>query len=464
MVAISSPHFVIFPFMAKGHTIPLLYLARLLWQRHVSVTIFTTPANSLSIRATLHDTSISIIELTFPESIDGIPSGVESTDKLPSMSLFIDFATATKLMQPQFEQALEGLQPVSCIVSDHFMGWTQDSAAKLGIPRIGFSGMSCFGMTMYETLGRQKPHALTSSLDEPFSIPNFPKLTLTRSDFDPPFDQLEPKGPWVNFIIEQTIALANSYGLIVNSFYELESSYMDYWNRCIGPKSWCLGPFCIAKAKTVEDESTKPKWKQWLDDKAMIGESVLYVAFGTQAEVSEEQILEIAKGLEQSYVNFLWVIRPKAMEILKGFEERVKDRGLMVKEWVDQMEILQHKSVKGFLSHCGWNSVTEAICAGVPILAMPFMAEQYLNARLVAEEISVGLRIRPSNGSVRGFVKSEEVEERVREMIEGRKGEEIRKKTKKVGEAAVNAMREGGSSWKTLDQLIIDVSNYEAIS
>ncbi|CDP18942.1 unnamed protein product [Coffea canephora] len=424
MVAISSPHFVIFPFMAKGHTIPLLYLARLLWQRHVSVTIFTTPANSLSIRATLHDTSISIIELTFPESIDGIPSGVESTDKLPSMSLFIDFATATKLMQPQFEQALEGLQPVSCIVSDHFMGWTQDSAAKLGIPRIGFSGMSCFGMTMYETLGRQKPHALTSSLDEPFSIPNFPKLTLTRSDFDPPFDQLEPKGP----------------------------------------KSWCLGPFCIAKAKTVEDDSTKPKWKQWLDDKAMIGESVLYVAFGTQAEVSEEQILEIAKGLEQSYVNFLWVIRPKAMEILKGFEERVKDRGLMVKEWVDQMEILQHKSVKGFLSHCGWNSVTEAICAGVPILAMPFMAEQYLNARLVAEEISVGLRIRPSNGSVRGFVKSEEVEERVREMIEGRKGEEIRKKTKKVGEAAVNAMREGGSSWKTLDQLIIDVSNYEAIS
>ncbi|KAL3510803.1 hypothetical protein ACH5RR_030204 [Cinchona calisaya] len=82
------------------------------------------------------------------------------------------------------------------------------------------------------------------------------------------------------------------------------------------------------------------------------------------------------------------------------------------------------------------------------------MAEQYLNARLITEEFGVGLRIRPSNGSVRGFVKSEEVEKRVREMMDGKNGEEMRKKMKKVGEAACAAMKEGGSSWQTLDQLI----------
>lgn len=462
MVAISSPHFVIFPFMAQGHTIPLLYLARLLWQRHVHVTVFTTSANSPSIRSALHDTSISVIELPFPANIDGIPPGVENTDKLPSMSLFCEFAKATNLMQPQFENALEDLKPIGCIISDAFLGWTQDSAAKLGIPRIGFYGMSSFASTMYVILCQDRPHALTTSLDEPFSIPNFPKLSLTRNDFEPPFNELEPKGPWVEFMIEQNIAMAKSYGIILNSFNELEPAYTDYWNRCIGPKAWCLGPFAAVKPPVLPEETAKPKWRLWLDEKLKNGEPVLYVAFGTQAEVSQEQLLEIAEGLEQSKVNFLWVTKSKRRETLEGFEERVKDKGMIVREWVDQMEILRHESINGFLSHCGWNSVTESICAGVPILALPFMAEQHLNARFVAEEIGVGLRIMPSNGSMRGFVKSNEVEKRVRELMEGTKREEIRKKVKKFAEAACGATREGGSSWRNLDQLIRDVINYQA--
>ncbi|KAL3512885.1 hypothetical protein ACH5RR_025602 [Cinchona calisaya] len=448
--------------MAQGHTIPLLYLARLLQQRHVSVTIFTTPANSPSIRATLRNTAIPIIELDFPQNVDGIPPGVENTDKLPSLFLFPQFAKATKLMQPQFEKVLEELRPViSCIISDAFLGWTQDSAAKLDIRRIGFYGMSGFATTMYEILSKQRPQALITSLDEPFCIPDFHRLSLTRNDFVPPFSELEPKGPMVEFMIEQNMAMAKSYGMIVNSFYEIESGYIDYWNRHMGPKALCIGPLCMAKPPVLlAEEFEKPKWRLWLDEKMKNGEQVLYVAFGTQAEVSEEQLLEIAEGLEQSNANFLWVTKSKSLEILEGFEKRAKNRGIIVREWVDQMEILRHKSVKGFLSHCGWNSVTESICAGVPILAMPFMAEQHLNARLVAEELGIGLRIMPINGSVRGFVKWDEVEKRVRELMEAREGEEIRKKMKKVAEAASGAIREGGSSWQTLDQLVYDVMNY----
>ncbi|WMV15165.1 hypothetical protein MTR67_008550 [Solanum verrucosum] len=65
----------------------------------------------------------------------------------------------------------------------------------------------------------------------------------------------------------------------------------------------------------------------------------------------------------------------------------------MVTEWVDQREILSHGSVEGFLSHCDWNSVVESICAKVPILAWPMMADQHLNARMVVEEIKIGLRV-----------------------------------------------------------------------
>ncbi|PHT88166.1 hypothetical protein T459_10272 [Capsicum annuum] len=204
MGTVASPHFVIFPFMSHGHTIPLLHLATLLRQRFIAVTVFTTPANAPSIRDFLQDVSISIIELPFPKGVLGIPSGVENTEKLPSMSYFYQFASATKLMKPLFEQALSVLQhPPTCIISDAFLGWTQESAEKFGIPRYFFFGMSIFATTLYQLLGIERPHAETTSPDEPFTFSSFPWLKLTRNDFEPPFGDLQPKGLAVDFMLEQ---------------------------------------------------------------------------------------------------------------------------------------------------------------------------------------------------------------------------------------------------------------------
>ncbi|CAI9757489.1 unnamed protein product [Fraxinus pennsylvanica] len=454
MALISVPHFIIFPFMSQGHTIPLLYLGRLLRQRSIAVTIFTTTGNSPCIRAILQDTDIKLVELPFPQEIDGVPPGVENTDKLPSMACFLPFAIATKNMQHDFEKAIQNLQPVSCIISDTFLGWTQQSAAKLGIPRLVFSGMGIFSTTVCQIMVNDRPHAGAVSPDSPFLIPDFPKLKLTRNDFAPPLCDIEPTGEWVDFMGEQVLAEAKSHGLIVNSFYELESSYVDYWNQKMGPKAWCVGPLGVAKQVPPSMAAMeKPLYIQWLDDKSAKGEKVLYVSFGTQAEVSEEQLDEIAKGLEISQVSFLWAFRSKGLEYLHGFEKR----WLIVKEWVDQMEILNHNAVKGFLSHCGWNSVMESLSANVPILAFPMMAEQNLNARLVAEEIGVGLRLMPSNGSVRGFVAAEEVKQMVKELMEGERGKAVRRKVEEMRDAACAATKDGGSSWQTLNVLINDV-------
>ncbi|KAH0757023.1 hypothetical protein KY290_020516 [Solanum tuberosum] len=51
---------------------------------------------------------------------------------------------------------------------------------------------------------------------------------------------------------------------------------------------------------------------------------------------------------------------------------------------------------------------------------------------MVTEETGVGLRIMPRNGSVRGFVEAEEVEKMVRELMEGEKGEMVRKNWEKM--------------------------------
>ncbi|KAL9155719.1 hypothetical protein ABFS82_09G023700 [Erythranthe guttata] len=469
------PHFVIFPFMAQGHTIPLIYLARLLRRRSAAITIFTTAANSPPIRATLRGVDgVSVVELPFPENIDGVPPGVENVDKLPSLSSFFPFVKSTKLMQNSFEQALETLDPpVSCIVSDVFLDWTLRSARRFGVPRLCFYVTGQFSFTMYQIFLRERPHAAVDSLDEPFPVPGFPHLTLTRNDSEPPFNDTEPSaGPFMAMVFEHMESVRMSQGVVVNSFYEMEKRYVDHWNENIGPKAYCLGPLCLAAAAAPPPLPEKPGYIRFLDEKLELGEPVLYVAFGSQGELSKEQFEEIAKGLEQSEVSFLWVLRTAAAAANSGldleefdsveFEERVRGRGVVVKEWVDQVRVLRHGGVGGFLSHAGWNSFMESICGGVPVIAMPFVADQHLNARFVVEEAGAGLRVWPRGGSVRGLVMAEEVERKVRElMMGGEEGAEVRRKVAEYRDAAWHAMEEGGSSMLTLDLLIHEMGTIE---
>lgn len=88
-----------------------------------------------------------------------------------------------------------------------------------------------------------------------------------------------------------------------------------------------MGPLCLAERPRVEPQPhEKPTWVRWLDQKVDHGIQVLYVAFGSQADIPAEQLQEIATGLEESRANFLWVLRKNESDIRDGFEERVKDR------------------------------------------------------------------------------------------------------------------------------------------
>ncbi|KAI3891362.1 hypothetical protein MKX03_031458 [Papaver bracteatum] len=204
-------------------------------------------------------------------------------------------------------------------------------------------------------------------------------------------------------------ATSKTDGIISNSFYEIESEFEDYLNRENSPpKVWSVGPLCLAAAPKMLD----------------VEKPILYVAFGSLAEITIEQFRELAIGLENSGEHFLWV--------------------LCLNQWVDQLEILRHDSVKGFMSHC------------VPLLGFPITADQYWNARMVEEYYGIGVKFVTKNGSVRGFFNSECIAKKVKELmnIESEKGKEIWKSMKNLSQKARNAMEEGGSSWHALKMLI----------
>jgi len=130
----------------------------------------------------------------------------------------------------------------------------------------------------------------------------------------------------------------------------------------------------------------------------------------------------------------------------------VKDRGLIVREWVDQRRVLGHRTIGGFLSHCGWNSVLEGLSEGVPILAWPMWAEQSLNSLLVVEGFSAGLRLR--QGDHHGILGRKMISDGVRSLMGGKQAEPVRERAQALGRAATRAVQDGGSSQETLTRLI----------
>lgn len=461
-------HVVIFPFMAQGHTLPLLDLSKALSHRDIKVTIITTASNAISIaQSTADHPLISIAEIPFP-AIHGLPKGCENTTQLPSMEFFLPFLQATKQLQKPFEQVLENMSQSNdlpiCVVSDFFLGWTLQSCQAFGVPRLVFHGMGVLSMALVKSAWVHAPNLENISSSDPLYLPGMDiPFVLTAEDLpervNSPHDD-----PFCQFIGEVAEAEMNSWGVIVNSFLELEGNYVSslesfYKNNA---KAWCIGPLSLYGDNTEPFQTSlnHEMIMKWLSMHTMPA-SVIYVSFGTQADISDAQLDEIAYGLEESGHPFLWAVRSPTWSVPVGMEERVKGRGLITKKWVEQRSILGHRATGGFLSHCGWNSVLESLSAGVPIMAWPMMpiSEQDLNARFIVDGLEAGIGIEKMQGleskaAGDDIVSRHAIFKGVKELIEGSKGKVARERAQGLGEVAMKAVQEDGSSYHVLGKLI----------
>jgi hypothetical protein len=459
---------VIFPFMAQGHTLPLLDLSKALSLQQIKVSIITTPSNANSITKNIANYPfINVIEIPFP-TIDGLPQGCENASQLPSMEFYGPFLHATKQLQEPFDHVLQTMleseTPPLCVISDFFLGWTLASCQALGVPRLVFHGMGVLSMVISRSAWVLAPQIRSTSMFEPLDIPDLKlPFTLTRADLPGDLtnspNQDDPASQFSREVME---ADAQSWGVIVNSFEELEkthipsleSFYMD------GAKAWCLGPLFLHDKLEGLEKSTAQKdssmLTRWLNEQVK-PDSVMYVSFGTQADVSDAQLDEVAFGLEESGSPFIWVSRSETWSLPSGMEEKKKGRGLIVKEWVDQRQILSHRAIGGFLSHCGWNSVLESLSADVPILAWPMIAEQFLNAKFIVDVLGAALGVRGSNEV---FVSRQAISEGVKELMAGQKGRRARERAEAIGRVARRAVQNGGSSHDALSKLIDQLRAY----
>ncbi|KAJ8770428.1 hypothetical protein K2173_015042 [Erythroxylum novogranatense] len=462
-----KPHVVLIPFPFQSHVKQLLKLAKLLHNKGFHVTFVNTEFNH---QRFLRAEGSNSLDGSTDFRFETIPDGLPPSDPNASQDMRgLCESTANNLLAP-FVQLLDELNesssapPVTCIVADAFMPFTITAAEELKIPLVMVFTLSACGILgikncrhlMDNGLIPLKANGYLENIVE--GIPGMKDIRLR--DFSSFIRTTDPNEFFLNFTTECTEKAVKASAILVQTFDALEQDVLDGLSL-VCPRVYSIGPLQLLLNQVKEPSMKSVKhnfWKEetqclaWLDSKGP--SSVIYVNFGSLTVLTEQQLLEFGMGLANSKQNFLWIVRTDLVTggsaiLPKEFTELSEGRGFIA-SWCPQEEVLNHPSIGGFLTHCGWNSTLESLSAGVPMLCWPFFADQPTNCRFACKEWGIGMEMDND-------VKRDEVENLVRELMEGERGKKLKNKAMEWKKLAEEATGPHGSSRVNLDKFVNEV-------
>ncbi|KAL7169030.1 hypothetical protein ACSBR2_034122 [Camellia fascicularis] len=465
---------VLYPAPALGHLVSMVELGKLILQHHshysITILIPTTPWED----GTTISSYINKIKLPLPFHFHHLPTPNLSIS--PNSNTQTRVANAFEFMRSNVPNVLHALKTISLTstIPSLITSSVQDSYDP-NIPTYYYftSCASTLATFLYfPFLHTQTTKSFKDLPSTVFHIPGLPPITASHLP-EPILDRdHQAYHDFLNF----GACLPKSNGIIVNTFESLEPRAIkaitdgDCTSPILTPPIYCIGPVIADAEDRIGNSSNSLDCLTWLNTQP--SKSVVFLCFGSKGAHSTSQLREIAIGLERSNQRFLWVVKnppPNTSEepnlellLPNGFLERTKEMGLVVKSWAPQAAVLRHESVGGFVTHCGWNSVVEAVSAGVPMVAWPLYAEQRLNSVVLVGEMKVGIAIAIDDD---GWVRGDEIERCLRELMGSRKGEEVRKRSEEMRVMASEAWMVGGggggggSSLATFSNLVASWSS-----
>ncbi|AEE75830.1 flavonol 3-O-glucosyltransferase-like protein [Arabidopsis thaliana] len=450
---------VLYPAPPIGHLVSMVELGKTILSKNPSLSIHIIlvppPYQPESTATYISSVSSSFPSITFHHLPAVTPYSSSSTSRHHHESLLLEILCFSN---PSVHRTLFSLSRnfnVRAMIIDFFCTAVLDITADFTFPVYFFytSGAACLAFSFYlPTIDETTPGKNLKDIPT-VHIPGVPPMKGS----DMPKAVLERDDEVYDVFIMFGKQLSKSSGIIINTFDALENRAIkaiteELCFRNIYP----IGPLIVNGRIEDRNDNKAVSCLNWLDSQPE--KSVVFLCFGSLGLFSKEQVIEIAVGLEKSGQRFLWVVRnPPELEkteldlkslLPEGFLSRTEDKGMVVKSWAPQVPVLNHKAVGGFVTHCGWNSILEAVCAGVPMVAWPLYAEQRFNRVMIVDEIKIAISM---NESETGFVSSTEVEKRVQEII----GEcPVRERTMAMKNAAELALTETGSSHTALTTLL----------
>ncbi|XP_030953561.1 UDP-glycosyltransferase 91A1-like [Quercus lobata] len=428
-------HIAMFPWLAFGHMIPYLELAKLMAQKGHHISFISTPRNidrlpKLTPSLASH---IDLVRLPLPH-VENLPEDAEATIDVPNNKLPY-LKKAYDALQDSMARFLQDSHP-DWLLYDYAPYWLPSIARKLGISNAFFSTVTAAFLSFIGS----KAHLGERKNPEDFTVPPtwvpFP-TTVTMRFFEvmKVFQGgISTDKSDVSEIFRAVEVLDGCDIVAVRSSVEFEPEWLrvleDLHRKPVLP----VGQLPTVVYDNGDETETWLWMKDWLDKQAK--GSVVYVAFGSEAKPSQEELTEIALGLEQSKLPFFLVLRTRRgqadtelTELPEGFEERTKGQGLVCTSWVPQVKILAHDSIGGFFTHSGWSSVVEALQFERALILLTFFADQGINAK-VLEDKHIGYLI-PRNEHDGSFTR-DSVAKSLRLVIVEEEGKIYRDKAKEM--------------------------------
>ncbi|XP_065860967.1 UDP-glycosyltransferase 74B1-like [Euphorbia lathyris] len=442
-------HVLVVPYPSQGHINPLLQFAKRLLSKGVKATLATT-----------HYTVKSIYVPNV--AVEPISDGFDETGfaQAKDVALYLNSfkvngsATLSRLVRA-FEES--GFR-VNCIVYDSFLPWALDVAKEHGVYGAPFFTNSAAVCSIFCRLHHGLLRCPVELGDQALCLPGLPPLY--GSDL-PTFLRVPDSYPaYLAMKLNQFRNLEMADWVFANTFQDLESKETGGVHE-LWPAKF-IGPMIPSAYLGLGDPIEGDKgygaslWKplgeecvKWLETKQP--QSVVYISFGSMVSLTVKQMEQIAWGLKETNLNFFWVVRESEMcKLPTGFIDSTKDKGMIV-TWCNQLELLAHQALGCFVTHCGWNSTLEALSLGVPMVCVPQWTDQLPNAKYIEDVWMVGVRAKEDE---KGLVVKEEIVRCLKEVMEGKKSQQIKKNAKIWKQKARETVAEGGESDNQINDFV----------
>ncbi len=151
--------------------------------------------------------------------------------------------------------------------------------------------------------------------------------------------------------------------------------------RPLPPFVHLVGPIFPKTIKPLSASLNK-----WLEEEKE-SQGVVYIAFGTLATLETRQAKTLVEGLTDNRFRVLWSLRKNQHHILPTLPSSFR-----IENFVSQQAVLSHPAIRAFISHCGMNSINEALYWGKPILGLPLFGDQHYNAARIVD-LGAGLKL-----------------------------------------------------------------------
>nr|GEU53963.1 UDP-glycosyltransferase 82A1 [Tanacetum cinerariifolium] len=382
-----NPKVIMVPYAAQGHVTPMLNLASTLSRLGLEPVVVTPEF--------IHQTVVNKTDV----ACISIPDGLD--EDTPRDFFAIEFAMENNM--PMHLDCLvrelngEDGGGVAFMIVDLLASWALKVGDDCGVPVVGYWPVMFVAYQLIAAI----PEMLSLGIISESGIPQNQGAVYLGHD-QPPLSTQDL--PWLignlaarksrfRFWTRMLVRTRTLSQILVNTFPEEHQIELNLPNQEKHLNITPVGPL-TQHTKYVNLKVSKEDTicLGWLDKQSE--RSVVYISFGTWVSpICKAKVRKLAISLELSKHPFIWVLGSKWCDGLpKGYVERLSSRGLVV-PWAPQSEVLRHKAVGCYLTHCGWNSTIEAIQSKVKLLCYPIAGDQFVNCDYIVKIWRIGIRL-----------------------------------------------------------------------